>query len=192
MNRAPGSISVTLKSVFVFLVLFFCTALTVCQAAAGDDLLEAFEKTHADIMAQVEKGKLKAEIGAKANELKIALKKYLIKTDAQLEILQLDVLHGSGENRSASLEKMVAISAERERVKIGYLQRLLALKGKKSGAKGDMLLLPIVPEEREAKLEKNETDSEAGLRVEEHESWSWKDVEIEISPETKEEMIHRD
>ena len=192
MITTPRWISVTLFISVFLLALVLATALTVRQAAAGDDLLEAFEKTYTDIAAQVKKGKLKAEVGAKANDLKIALKKYLIKTDAQLEILQLDVLHGAGKNREASLEKMVAISAERERIKMGYLQRLQTLNQGKSGGKGDMLLLPVVPEQREAKLEKNEATPEKGLRVEEHESWSWKDIEIEIAPETTQEMINRD
>ena len=192
MIPAPRWISITLIITVFLLVLVLSTALTVRQAAAGDDLLEAFEKTHAEITAQVKKGRLKAEVGAKANDLKLALKKYLIKTDAQLEILQLDVLHGSGENREASLNKIVAISAERERVKMGYLQRLLGLKGGKSGGKGDMLLLPVVPEKTGANFERNEAAGEPTLGVEKHEGWSWKDVEIEIGPEKTEEMIDRD
>ena len=192
MITAPRLSSFILIGKVFIPALVIWTMFTASQAAAGDDLLEAFEKTYTEITAQVKKGKLTDEVGARANELKIALKKYLIKTNAQLEILQLDVLHGSGENRKASLEKMVAISAERERIKMGYLQRLLALKGKKSGGKGDMLLLPVVPEQREAKLEKNKATPETDLRVEEHETWSWKDVEIEIAPEKTEEMIDRD
>jgi len=174
------------------LVLVLSTALTVRQAAAGDDLLEAFDKTHAEITAQVKKGKLPAEVGAKANDLKLALKKYMIKTDAQLEILQLDVLHSSGEKQEASLNKMVAISAERERVKMGYLQRLLGLKGGKSGGKGDMLLLPVVPEQSKAAPAKDEAAVEKTAKKEDSEGWSWKEVEIEIGPEKTEEMINRD
>ena len=192
MITAPRWISVTLISTVFLLVLVLSTALTVRQAAAGDDLLEAFEKTYAEITAQVKKGKLPAEVGAKANDLKLALKKYLIKTDAQLEILQLDVLHSSGEKQEASLNKMVAIAAERERIKMGYLQRLLGLKGGKSGGKGGMLLLPIVPEQREAKLEKNEAAVETTAKKEKDKSWSWKGIEIEIAPETTKEMIDRD
>ena len=192
MITAPRWISVTLNSVVFFLVLVLSTALTVRQAAAGDDVLEAFEKTYAEITAQVKKGKLKAEVGAKANDLKLALKKYLIKADAQLEILQLDVLHGSGEKREVSLDKLVAISAERERVKMGYLQRLLALNGRKSGGKDDMLLLPVVPEQSKADHEKDEAAVEKTAKKEDSEGWSWKDVEIEIAPEKTEEMIDRD
>jgi hypothetical protein len=61
-------------------------------AAEPDNVLDAFEQTYADIVAQVKKGKLSAEVSAEANALRIALKKYLIKSEAQIEILQLDVL----------------------------------------------------------------------------------------------------
>jgi hypothetical protein len=153
------------------------------QATAGDDLLEAFENAYVDIQGQVKKGKLSGEVGDKANELNIELKKYLIKTDAQLEILQLDVLHGSGENQEASLSKMVAISAERERIKMGYLQRLLALRGGKSGKEGDMPLLPVVPGQSKVDLEKNEAVDQTTTKKKKNKSWSYKDVEIEVGPE---------
>jgi hypothetical protein len=150
------------------------------QATAGDDLLEAFENAYAEIQKQVKKGKLSGEVGSKANELNIELKKYLIKTEAQLEILQLDVLHGSGGDQEASLNKMVAISAERERIKMGYLQRLLALRGGKSGKEGDMPLLPVVP----GKSKGNPDDDSAGKaktsEKKKDKSARDKDIEIEI------------
>jgi hypothetical protein len=79
------------------------------------------------MLARVKEGTLPADVGAKANELKIALEKYLIKTQAQLEVLQLDVLYGADDQRQAALQKVVALAAERERTKIAYLQRLQAL-----------------------------------------------------------------
>ena len=183
MITAPRSVSTTLIRLVFFLVLVFPLLFIANQATAGDDLLEAFAKAHAEIQQKVKKGKLSGEVGAKANELNIALKKYLIKTDAQLEILQLDVLHGSGGNQEAGLNKMVAISAERERIKMGYLQRLLALKGKKSGDKGDMLLLPVVPEQSKADLEKNEAAGETTANKKKAKSLTYKGIEIEIGPE---------
>ena len=62
-----------------------------------------------------------------ADEIRIGLKEYLIKTEAHLEILQLDVLHGADDQREVALEKVVALAAERERTKMAYLQRLQAL-----------------------------------------------------------------
>jgi hypothetical protein len=91
------------------------------------DLVAAFRQMHGEMLAQVQEGTLPADVGAKANELKIALEKYLIKTQAQLQILQLDVLYGAEDKRPAALKKVVALAAERERTKMAYLQRLQAL-----------------------------------------------------------------
>ena len=92
-----------------------------------NDLVAAFQQTHGEMLARVKKGTLPADVGTKANELMIALEKYLIKTQAQLKILQLDVLHGADDQREAALKKVVALAAERERTKMAYLQRLQAL-----------------------------------------------------------------
>ncbi len=91
------------------------------------DLVAAFEQMHGEMLARVKEGTLPADVGAKANELKIGLEKYLIKTRAQLQILQLDVLYGAEDQREAALQKVVALAAERERTKMTYLQRLQAL-----------------------------------------------------------------
>jgi folate-binding Fe-S cluster repair protein YgfZ len=91
------------------------------------DLVAAFRQMHGEMLAQVQEGTLPADVGAKANELKMALEKYLIKSQAQLQVLQLDVLYGAEGQRPAALKKVVALAAERERTKMAYLQRLQAL-----------------------------------------------------------------
>ncbi len=91
------------------------------------DLVADFEQMHGEMLARVKEGTLPADVGAKAKELKIALEKYLIKTQAQLQVLQLDVLYGADEQREPALKKVVALAAERERSKIAYFQRLQAL-----------------------------------------------------------------
>ncbi len=106
-----------------------------------NDLVAAFEQLHGQMLARVKEGTLPAAVGAKANELKIALEKYLIKTQAQLKILQLDVLYGADDQRQAALQKVVALVAERERTKMAYFQRLQALNtansaGEKTRRKG--------------------------------------------------------
>ena len=117
------------------------------------DLVAAFRQMHGEMLAQVQEGTLPADVGAKANELKIALEKYLIKTQAQLQVLQLDVLYGAEDQREAALKKVVALAAERERTKMAYLQRLQAL---------NTAHLPGDKTKRNGKF---------------------KDIEIEISPE---------
>ena len=91
------------------------------------DLVAAFRQMHGEMLARVQEGTLPADVGAKANELKIALEKYLIKSQAQLQVLQLDVLYGAEDQRPAALKKVVELAAERERTKMAYLQRLQAL-----------------------------------------------------------------
>jgi hypothetical protein len=91
------------------------------------DLVAAFRQMHGEMLARVQEGTLPADVGAKANELKMALEKYLIKSQAQLQVLQLDVLYGAEDQREAALKKVVALAAERERTKMAYLQRLQAL-----------------------------------------------------------------
>ena len=117
------------------------------------DLVAAFRQMHGEMLARVQEGTLPADVGTKADELKIALEKYLIKTQAQLRILQLDVLYGVDDQREAALKKVVALAAERERTKMAYLQRLQAL---------NTAHLPSEKTKRNGKL---------------------KDIEIEIGPE---------
>jgi hypothetical protein len=91
------------------------------------DLVAAFRQMHGEMLARVQEGTLPADVGTKANELKMALEKYLIKTQAHLQVLQLDVLYGAEDQREAALKKVVTLAAERERTKMAYLQRLQAL-----------------------------------------------------------------
>jgi hypothetical protein len=91
-------------------------------------LTRTFEQEHAAIVDRVRQGDLIEEVGAKADEYKIVLKKYLIDTNAQLKILELDVLHASGETRETALIKMMEPTAERERTQMDYILPLHALK----------------------------------------------------------------
>jgi hypothetical protein len=92
------------------------------------DPLGAFEEEYKTINEKVEEGFLPAEALSRAAEIRIGLKKYLIKTESQLEILELDLLHGEDyEAKQTALQEMLALAAERERTKMAYLQRLQAL-----------------------------------------------------------------
>ena len=118
-----------------------------------NDLVGAFQHIYEEILARVHEGTLPAAVGARATELKIELEKYLIKTQAQLQVLQLDVFYGAEEQREPALKKVVALAAERERTKMAYFQRLQAL---------NTASLPGEETERNGKI---------------------KDIEIEIGPE---------
>ncbi len=92
------------------------------------DPLGLFAEEYRAIKEKVAEGSLPAEALRRAAEIRIGLKKYLIKTEAKLEILGLDLLHGEDyEAKQAALQEMLALAAERERTKMAYLQRLQAL-----------------------------------------------------------------
>ena len=93
------------------------------------DPLEDFAKEYKAIRKKVEEGSLPAEAMSKATEMQIGLQKYLIKVEAELEILRLDVLHGGDDQRERALNQIVKLVAEREQTKISYLQQLQALEG---------------------------------------------------------------
>ena len=148
----------------VFLAMILATGCATDQGSApGEipsmepeprDLVEAFRQMHGEMLARVHEGTLPADVGARANELKIALEKYLITTQAQLQVLQLDVLYGTDDQREPALKKVVALAAERERTKMAYLQQLQALntahlpdeKTKRNG-KGKDIEIEIGPED---------------------------------------------
>jgi len=118
------------------------------------DPLGAFAEEYKAINEKVEEGSLPAEALRRAAEIRIGLKKYLIKTESQLEILRLDLLHGDDyEARQAALQEVLALAAERERTKMAYLQRLQALN-----------TAPLPGEKRKR-------------------NGKFKDIEIEIGPE---------
>jgi len=89
--------------------------------------------------------------------MRIGLHKYLIKTEAELEILRLDVLHGAEVQRETALKQIVELVVEREQTKMSYLQKLKALKtggrtsedktGIKGTAKDLDIKIKIAPEE---------------------------------------------
>lgn len=118
------------------------------------DLVAVFQRLHGEMLARVQEGTLPADVGAKSSELKMALEKYLIKTQAHLKILRLDVLYGTDDQRQVALEQVIALAAERERIKMAYLQRLQALNiahlpGEKTTGKGKVkdIKIRIGPED---------------------------------------------
>ena len=128
----------------VFLMTLLCTASLLLACAANrsvtasevagvhiktTDPLEVFEKEYEDISEKVEEGSLPPMAMSRATAIRIGLQKYLINTEAQLEILRLDVLHGAEAQRETALNRIVELVAEREQTKISYLQQLQALQG---------------------------------------------------------------
>jgi len=92
------------------------------------DPLKAFEEEYKAIGERVEEGSLPSAAMSRVTAIRMGLQKYLIKTEAQLEILRLDVMHGAEAQRETALNQIVELVAEREQTKMSYLQRLQALK----------------------------------------------------------------
>ena len=93
------------------------------------DPFETFQKQYEAIRKKVEEGSLPAEAMKRATAIRTGLQKYMIKAEAELEILRLDVLHGGDDQRERALNQMVELVEKREQTKISYLQQLQALEG---------------------------------------------------------------
>jgi len=115
------------------------------------DPLEAFEKEYEAMRKQVEEGSLPSEAMGRASAIRMGLQKYLIRIEAQMEILRLDVVHGTDGQRETALSQIVELVAEREQTKISYLQQLQALRtgsktGKRETGKDVDIEIRIAPE----------------------------------------------
>ena len=117
------------------------------------DPLEAFAKEYEDISKKVGEGSLPAEAMSRATAIQIGLQKYLIKVEAELEILRLDVLHGGDDQRERALNQLVELVAKREQTKISYLQELRTVSetsedktGKRGKGKDFDIEIKIAPE----------------------------------------------
>jgi hypothetical protein len=134
-----------LRRFAVLLVTVLCTATMLLACAPNNsatpnenevdeveikttDPLAAFENEYEAISKKVEEGSLRSEVMGRASEIRMGLQKYLIRTEAQLEILRLDVVHGTDGQRETALSQIVELVAEREQTKISYLQQLQAVK----------------------------------------------------------------
>lgn len=143
----------------------------------SDDLVAAFEEMHAVVRNKAKQGVLPAERAAQADELEVELKKYIIQKEAELEILQLDALHGSKAKRETAVDEIVRISAQLERTKMAYLQRMQSLLSS-DGSEKPVALPTVAPPNKETAAKGAEEDKE-GIK------WRTKelDFEIEIAPE---------
>ena len=135
-----------LRHFTVLLVTVLCTAIMLLACAANKsatpndnevdeveikttDPLAAFAKEYEAISKKVEAGSLPSEAMGRASAIRRGLQKYLTKTEAQLAILRLDVVHGTDGQREKALSQIVELVAEREQAKMSYWQQLQALEG---------------------------------------------------------------
>jgi uncharacterized FAD-dependent dehydrogenase len=152
----------------LFLTLLFCSTGLLLACAANKpgapsevdgveiktiDPFETFQKEYEAISKKVEEGSLPAEAMKRATAIRIRLQKYLIKAEAELEILRLDVLHGGDDQRERALNQMVELVEKREQTKISYLKKLQAVSkpsedktGKREKGKDFDIEITIAPE----------------------------------------------
>lgn len=192
-----SSFSIFRPFAFLVIIVFFLTSTipacaanrsparskTGSEATASEDLIEAFEQTYNEIQTKVQQGQLPAQMGTRADELRMSLKKYLIKSEAQMKVLELDVLHGSEEEREAGIKEMVTLSAAQERTKLMFLQDIQALMG---GSTPHNRMSPS-PEKQETKTKSNNDKEKGEKTVVDKNGQKWKvkdlDIEIEVAPE---------
>ncbi len=147
------------------------------QPFENDILLQSFERTHATVLTLVGQGILPEDARAMADDLMIELRKYLIRTNADQQVLELDILHASTEKREIALKKLMELAAERERTKVQYLQRIQALVSN-GDVKEAAMPPPAVPhsvQSQPGETEQNKSDKRWRTRD--------LDIEVEIAPE---------
>ena len=117
------------------------------------DPLEDFAKEFEAIRKRVEEGSLPAEAMSRATAIRTELQKYLIRAEAELEILRLDVLHGGDDQRERALNQIVELVEKREQTKISYMKELRGVSkpsedktGKREKGKDFDIEITIAPE----------------------------------------------
>ncbi|MEN8129972.1 MAG: hypothetical protein ABFS45_07210 [Pseudomonadota bacterium] len=106
-------------------------------ADADSPLLESFKSRHSEVIQQAEQGKLPATIGKRAEDLWLSLRKDLIYLDAQVQAYKLEAKETHGTQQEEAIQKLVDVSAERERLLINALRSLDKL------TKGEISEIPI-------------------------------------------------
>ena len=117
------------------------------------DPLEDFAKEFEAIRKRVEEGSLPAEAMSRATAIRTELQKYLIRAEAELEILRLDVLHGGDDQRERALNQIVELVEKREQTKMSYMKELRGVSkpsedktGKREKGKDFDIEITIAPE----------------------------------------------
>ena len=89
--------------------------------------LATFDELYARLTTAPEDGRLAPDTAAPAEELRFALRKELIRSDAEIEVLKLEAARFAGERQEEALNGLVCAAAARERsvwLAIRQLERL--------------------------------------------------------------------
>jgi len=97
---------------------------TLPSLALEQDLEEAFLSLYRTVLSQVEKNELPEQRSAQADILKHQLEKALIRTDAKIKILRIDIADTAKDQRANLIDQIIQITHQRERLKMIYLLRM--------------------------------------------------------------------
>lgn len=136
------------------------------------------------MLARVRQGALSEEAGEQADDLMLEFKKYLVRSAADQQVLELDILHASVEKREVALKKLMDLATDRENTKVDYLLRLQEL-GSGAGRKHATIPPPPV-------LPSNSAPPPATTYYQPERLWRIRDldIEIEIAPEDISKGVH--
>jgi hypothetical protein len=140
-----------LSFIWVFLQPFTTLAGEKETAEATTDLLAPCQAQYEKIMALTRAGQLPAESGEKARQYWLALRKYMIQSDATLAVLRLEAQEKQGAGKGDSLDAILRTADERARTLLQYqdnFDRLLP--GRQSSSPEVVSRMQAISEESDA------------------------------------------
>lgn len=194
--------------VYLTLLSFLSMLLLVQNLGLAEEIdphpgVETFRSKYKQVTEAVQAGSLPRETGAQADALNFSFQKYLIQSNARIEIYRLEAREYDGQRQGEALDNLMRETAARERALVTYTQKLDQLSGK--GATGVTLELPkakeiapeapiSIPQQKEEPLaapaatpaaDEKESEKETGFWAPRKAEIKAKDlnIEIEIKPE---------
>lgn len=129
-------------------------------ASAADPSLAAVETLQEHIAVEVREGRLPETAGQQASEIGFELEADLIRADAEIRVLTLEVQRFTGERQAEALENLIGTVAARERSVFRSLRRLEKLAG------GTVALLEAASPEEAAKPAKEKAGKKTKIDFE--------------------------
>ncbi len=111
------------------LVLTIPFRLLASENAVASPALGVFEAFQKEIASAVSDSRLSPEIAAMAEDLRLDLQRDLIRIEAEIEVLRLDVSRSSGARQKESLDLLIDEVGRREKRIYDQIQRLEILAG---------------------------------------------------------------
>ena len=120
-----------ISAMMISLSFFVISAPCLFAESTGSEndsyLLRVFEGKYLELSERVSRGELPAELLKDANRIRAHLKKFVIKCNAEMEMLKVDIIDGTKEESIAALDQMIVLVNDVEQNKVYYLQKLTML-----------------------------------------------------------------